>query len=142
MWIMADGSRLLPREPCRHRSFAYSGDSASQLLVSSFADRRSVYTCSFLNQQSSYQNHAFAISSPDTIQIVLSHFSMPTGDLKCDSTIWIVSGDEIVLSHFSMPTGDLGPIESFPHRQLRTTTDVLCSDSVAFMQGGLHLQVT
>src|SRR5260221_4538380 len=116
MWIMADGSRLLPREPCRHRSFAYSGDSASQLLVSSFADRRSVYTCSFLNQQSSYQNHAFAISSPDTIQIVLSHFSMPTGDL--------------------------GPIESFPHRQLRTTTDVLCSDSVAFMHGGLHLQVT
>jgi len=41
-----------------------------------------------------------------------------------------------------MPTGDLGPIESFPHRQLRTTTDVICSDSVAFMHGGLHLQVT
>ena len=41
-----------------------------------------------------------------------------------------------------MPTGDLGPIESFPHRQLRTTTDVLCSDSVAFIHGGLHLQVT
>jgi delta8-fatty-acid desaturase len=41
-----------------------------------------------------------------------------------------------------MSTGDLGPIESFPHRQLRTTTDVLCSDSVAFLHGGLHLQVT
>jgi len=41
-----------------------------------------------------------------------------------------------------MPTGDLGPIESFPHRQLRTTSDVICSDSVAFMHGGLHLQVT
>lgn len=41
-----------------------------------------------------------------------------------------------------MPTGDLGPIESFPHRQLRTTTDVICSDSVAFIHGGLHLQVT
>ncbi|KAF8807335.1 delta 8-sphingoloid desaturase protein [Phlegmacium glaucopus] len=49
---------------------------------------------------------------------------------------------QIVLSHFSMPTGDLGPIESFPHRQLRTTSDVICSDSVAFMHGGLHLQVT
>jgi len=49
---------------------------------------------------------------------------------------------QIVLSHFSMSTGDLGPIESFSHRQLRTTTDVLCSDSVAFMHGGLHLQVT
>lgn len=41
-----------------------------------------------------------------------------------------------------MPTGDLGPIESFPHRQLRTTTDVLCSDSIGFIHGGLHLQVT
>ena len=41
-----------------------------------------------------------------------------------------------------MPTGDLGPIESFPHRQLRTTSDVICSDSVAFFHGGLHLQVT
>lgn len=41
-----------------------------------------------------------------------------------------------------MSTGDLGPIESFPHRQLRTTSDVICSDSVAFMHGGLHLQVT
>ena len=41
-----------------------------------------------------------------------------------------------------MSTGDLGPIESFPHRQLRTTSDVICSDSVAFLHGGLHLQVT
>ena len=41
-----------------------------------------------------------------------------------------------------MSTADLGPIESFPHRQLRTTSDVICSDSVAFMHGGLHLQVT
>ncbi|KAL0069698.1 hypothetical protein AAF712_003358 [Marasmius tenuissimus] len=29
-----------------------------------------------------------------------------------------------------------------PARQLRTTTDVICSDSVAFLHGGLHLQVT
>ncbi|KAF9535401.1 delta 8-sphingoloid desaturase protein [Crepidotus variabilis] len=49
---------------------------------------------------------------------------------------------QIVLSHFSMPTGDLGPLESFPHRQLRTTTDVICSDKIAFLHGGLHLQVT
>ncbi|KAH7884818.1 fatty acid desaturase-domain-containing protein [Phlebopus sp. FC_14] len=31
---------------------------------------------------------------------------------------------QIVLSHFPMSTADLGPTESFPHRQLRTTTDV------------------
>lgn len=49
---------------------------------------------------------------------------------------------QIVLSHFSMPSGDLGPIESFPHRQMRTTSDVICSESVEFLHGGLHLQVT
>ncbi|TFK77162.1 delta 8-sphingolipid desaturase [Pluteus cervinus] len=49
---------------------------------------------------------------------------------------------QIVLSHFSMSTEDLGPVESFPHRQMRTTTDVICDDAVAFLHGGLHLQVT
>jgi sphingolipid 8-(E)-desaturase len=49
---------------------------------------------------------------------------------------------QIVLSHFAMSTEDLGPLESFPHRQLRTTTDVICDDSIAFIHGGLHLQVT
>ncbi len=41
-----------------------------------------------------------------------------------------------------MSTADLGPVESFPHRQLRTTTDVICPPSLAFFHGGLHLQVT
>ncbi|TFY53379.1 hypothetical protein EVG20_g10144 [Dentipellis fragilis] len=49
---------------------------------------------------------------------------------------------QIVLSHFSRSTADLGPTESFPHRQMRTTTDVICHPSVAFLHGGLHLQVT
>jgi len=49
---------------------------------------------------------------------------------------------QIVLSHFSRSTADLGPHESFPHRQLRTTSDVICPDSLAFLHGGLHLQVT
>jgi len=49
---------------------------------------------------------------------------------------------QIVLSHFSMSTADLGPTESFPHRQMRTTTDVICPPSAAFIHGGLHLQVT
>ncbi|TFK30329.1 delta 8-sphingoloid desaturase protein [Coprinopsis marcescibilis] len=49
---------------------------------------------------------------------------------------------QIVLSHFSMSTADLGPTESFPHRQLRTTTDVICPDSIGFIHGGLQLQVT
>lgn len=41
-----------------------------------------------------------------------------------------------------MSTADLGPNESFPHRQMRTTTDVICHPSVGFVHGGLHLQVT
>src|ERR1700722_16742450 len=41
-----------------------------------------------------------------------------------------------------MSTDDLGPLESFPHRQLRTTTDVICPPWLAFLHGGLHLQVT
>lgn len=49
---------------------------------------------------------------------------------------------QIVLSHFSRSTADLGPTESFPHRQLRTTTDVLCPEYLGFIHGGLHLQVT
>ncbi|KAL0071911.1 hypothetical protein AAF712_000834 [Marasmius tenuissimus] len=49
---------------------------------------------------------------------------------------------QIVLSHFSMSTTDLGPTESFASRQMRTTSDVICSDTVAFLHGGLHLQVT
>jgi delta8-fatty-acid desaturase len=41
-----------------------------------------------------------------------------------------------------MSTIDLGPTESFPHRQMRTTTDVICPPSLSFLHGGLHLQVT
>ena len=47
-----------------------------------------------------------------------------------------------MLSHFSRSTADLGPVESFFARQLRTTVDVICSESIEFIHGGLHLQVT
>ena len=47
-----------------------------------------------------------------------------------------------MLSHFSRSTADLGPQESFFARQLRTTVDVVCSPSIEFIHGGLHLQVT
>ncbi|WVF66640.1 hypothetical protein IAT40_001381 [Kwoniella sp. CBS 6097] len=49
---------------------------------------------------------------------------------------------QIVLSHFACSTDDLGPTESFPSRQLRTTMDVVCSPNIEFIHGGLHLQVT
>lgn len=47
-----------------------------------------------------------------------------------------------MLSHFSRSTEDLGVTESFFARQLRTTVDVICSPSIEFIHGGLHLQVT
>ncbi len=40
-----------------------------------------------------------------------------------------------------MSTEDLGPVESFPDRQLRTTMDVECPEQWGFIHGGLHLQV-
>lgn len=49
---------------------------------------------------------------------------------------------QIVLSHFACSTDDLGPQESFPSRQLRTTMDVVCGEDIEFIHGGLHLQVT
>jgi delta8-fatty-acid desaturase len=49
---------------------------------------------------------------------------------------------QIVLSHFACSTDDLGPGESFPSRQLRTTMDVVCGEDIEFIHGGLHLQVT
>lgn len=47
---------------------------------------------------------------------------------------------QITLSHWGMPTSDLGPTESFPQRQLRTTMDVDCPEWLDFVHGGLQFQ--
>lgn len=47
---------------------------------------------------------------------------------------------QITLSHWAMPTADLGPCESFPQRQLRTTMDVTCPAWLDFVHGGLQFQ--
>lgn len=47
---------------------------------------------------------------------------------------------QITLSHWGMPTADLGPGESFPQRQLRTTMDVDCPAWLDFLHGGLQFQ--
>ncbi|KAF2241526.1 delta 8-(E)-sphingolipid desaturase [Trematosphaeria pertusa] len=47
---------------------------------------------------------------------------------------------QITLSHWGMPTADLGPNESFPQRQLRTTMDVDCPAWLDFVHGGLQFQ--
>lgn len=47
---------------------------------------------------------------------------------------------QITLSHWGMPTADLGPSESFPQRQLRTTMDINCPAWLDFLHGGLQFQ--
>jgi delta8-fatty-acid desaturase len=47
---------------------------------------------------------------------------------------------QITLSHWGMPTSDLGPAESFPQHQLRTTMDVECPPWLDFLHGGLQFQ--
>lgn len=62
--------------------------------------------------------------------------------VSVDKLSSIPHSTQIVLSHFSRSTDDLGPVESFVHRQLRTTTDVICSDSVAFLTASADISVT
>ncbi|KAI9490093.1 fatty acid desaturase-domain-containing protein [Zychaea mexicana] len=47
---------------------------------------------------------------------------------------------QITLSHFGMSTADLGPDESFPAKQLRTTMDVDCPEWFDWFHGGLQYQ--
>lgn len=47
---------------------------------------------------------------------------------------------QIVLSHFAQSTSDLGPNESFPQRQVRTTMDVDCPSWIDYVHGGLQFQ--
>jgi delta8-fatty-acid desaturase len=47
---------------------------------------------------------------------------------------------QITLSQWGMPTADLGPSESFPQRQLRTTMDIECPAWLDFLHGGLQFQ--
>ncbi|KAJ4340651.1 hypothetical protein N0V87_002312 [Didymella glomerata] len=47
---------------------------------------------------------------------------------------------QITLSHWGMPTADLGPTESFPQRQMRTTMDVECPAWLDWVHGGLQFQ--
>ncbi|ORX92555.1 delta 8-(E)-sphingolipid desaturase [Clohesyomyces aquaticus] len=52
----------------------------------------------------------------------------------------IVLHIQITLSHWGMPTSDLGPAESFPQRQLRTTMDIDCPTWMDWFHGGLQFQ--
>jgi sphingolipid 8-(E)-desaturase len=91
--------------------------------------------CGSWSRALTYLIVSHVVTSPLHVQVRASPPFLPT---FCE----MPSIPQIVLSHFSMSTADLGPTESFPHRQLRTTTDVICHPHLSFLHGGLHLQVT
>lgn len=54
--------------------------------------------------------------------------------------VTIILHVQITLSHWGMPTANLGPTESFPQHQLRTTMDVDCPKWMDWFHGGLQFQ--
>lgn len=76
------------------------------------------------------------MASPVHVQVSSLFRSMPTVPIPS------LTFAQIVLSHFACSTEDLGPAESFPSRQLRTTMDVICDQNIEWIHGGLNLQVT
>lgn len=71
--------------------------------------------------------------------------SIPTWKLRVafvlvSHIITMILHVQITLSHFAMSTTDLGPAESFPQHQLRTTMDVDCPAWLDFFHGGLQFQ--
>ena len=71
--------------------------------------------------------------------------SIPTWKLRIlfvlvSHIITMILHVQITLSHFAMSTADLGPAESYPQHQLRTTMDVDCPAWLDFFHGGLQFQ--
>lgn len=62
------------------------------------------------------------------------------GFVLTSHVVTLVLHVQITLSHWGMPTSDLGPNESFPQRQLRTTMDVDCPPWLDWFHGGLQFQ--
>lgn len=69
---------------------------------------------------------AFIFASPVHVQIVLSHFSQSVS----------------IFADPSKASPRLELLESFPHRQLRTTMDVSCPPYLDWFHGGLNHQVS
>jgi delta8-fatty-acid desaturase len=62
------------------------------------------------------------------------------GFVLVSHAVTIILHIQITLSHWGMPTADLGPNESFPQRQLRTTMDIECPWWMDWFHGGLQFQ--
>ncbi|PVH94451.1 delta 8-(E)-sphingolipid desaturase [Periconia macrospinosa] len=70
----------------------------------------------------------------------LPNWPVRVGFVMLSHAVTILLHVQITLSHWGMPTSDLGPTESFPQRQLRTTMDVACPPWLDWFHGGLQFQ--
>jgi delta8-fatty-acid desaturase len=87
---------------------------------------------------------SFAVTSPLHVQVRATLSSFDILSAITDPGRYY----QIVLSHFSQPisiTSDIVPhtelLESFAHRQLRTTMDIATPEYLDFLHGGLNFQV-
>ncbi|KAJ4361243.1 hypothetical protein N0V95_002061 [Ascochyta clinopodiicola] len=62
------------------------------------------------------------------------------GFILVSHMVTIILQVQITLSHWGMSTSDLGPTESFPSRQMRTTMDIDCPPWMDWFHGGLQFQ--
>lgn len=74
------------------------------------------------------------------VWVTLPTWPIRIGFVLVSHLVTMVLHVQITLSHWAMPTSDLGPTESFPQRQLRTTMDVDCPPWLDWFHGGLQFQ--
>lgn len=74
------------------------------------------------------------------VWLYLPNWPVRIGFVLVSHLITMLLHVQITLSHWGMPTADLGPTESFPQRQLRTTMDVECPAWLDWLHGGLQFQ--
>ncbi|KAF2031691.1 fatty acid desaturas-like protein [Setomelanomma holmii] len=74
------------------------------------------------------------------IWLYLPNWPVRVGFVIVSHLVTMLLHVQITLSHWGMPTSDLGPVESFPARQLRMTMDVQCPAWLDWVHGGLQFQ--
>ncbi|KAF1844896.1 fatty acid/sphingolipid desaturase [Cucurbitaria berberidis CBS 394.84] len=74
------------------------------------------------------------------VWVTLPTWPIRIGFVLTSHLVTMILHVQITLSHWGMPTSDLGPTESFPQRQMRTTMDVDCPAWLDWVHGGLQFQ--
>jgi delta8-fatty-acid desaturase len=82
----------------------------------------------------------WAIYGYALVWLTLPTWPIRIGFVLISHLVTMILHVQITLSHWGMPTSDLGPTESFPARQLRTTMDVECPAWLDWVHGGLQFQ--